>query len=446
MWTLALILVALGAGVESMPVETQVSFSPKPHDLDQNDNFSPDGRFLCYDTREDIGPGIENCQSIEKIELATGVETVLYRPSVSVTGARPAPGIGAVSWSPKGDRVAFIHGPDVRELGARGAYGKPNRTGVEAAVDGSGARFALDCRDVATDRDTLPGAHRGGTHRHEYSPDGRRIGFTYDDFLLPDYDRTVGYLEAHPKAPDGASHYFAVLVPVMAKGTAQPGELEKAWGDAWAAPDGSLRAFIGKVRNADGVTYTQSLFTVSIPATTDITTADSGAPDRFPAPPVGTVLRRLTHGWAEGIVRGAPDGSRIAYYGRDAAGRSQVFIIASDGADDAPDAAKRPVQVTQFPAGTDSGLRWHPSGARIYCVTNNAIAEVNVAPGADFGRVRLLTPEGGDAERSRLVVSPDGRLLAYNKPVPMQDPAGNPVRNYAGKDHLQIFTLALSAD
>ncbi len=30
----------------------------------------------------------------------------------------------------------------------------------------------------------LPGALRGGTHRHEWSGDGKWIGFTYNDAIL----------------------------------------------------------------------------------------------------------------------------------------------------------------------------------------------------------------------------------------------------------------------
>ena len=57
--------------------ERQITFTLKNHELDNNDNFSPDDRFLVYDTREMIGPGIGNGQTIEKVEIATAEETVL---------------------------------------------------------------------------------------------------------------------------------------------------------------------------------------------------------------------------------------------------------------------------------------------------------------------------------------------------------------------------------
>src|SRR6185503_5257820 len=176
------------------------------------------------------------------------------------------------SFSPVENKVAFIHGPMPEEVPARGYYGKPNRQGAEVAADGKGHLTWLDKRDVDAGRETICGAHRGGTHRHEYSLDGKRIGFTYDDFLLTDYERTVGYMERHPKAPPPASCYFAILVPVVPRGTAKPGELERAYGDSWIGRQGLMRAFIGKVREADG-TYQESLFMVDVPADVDITTA-----------------------------------------------------------------------------------------------------------------------------------------------------------------------------
>ncbi len=421
--------------------ERQLTFSAKNHNLDNTDNFSPDCKFLCYDTRETVGPGIENCQSIEKVEIATGVETVLYTPAASITGEKAAPGVGGAFFSPIENKVAFIHGPPVEEVPERGYYAKPNRNGAEVVADGSGRMVWLDKRDTATTRDTIPGAHRGGTHRHEYSLDGRRIGFTYDDALLTQYDRTIGYMEKHPKAPEGATHYFAILVPVAPKGTAKPGEIERAWDDGWVGARGLMRAFIGKVRAPDGVSYDQSLFVIDIPPYVDITTADSGSVTRFPVPPRGVRVRRLTHTYAEGIVRGSFSGDRIAYYGLDQAGRKQVFIIASDGSDRHEDPKKRPIQATRFENGAGPGLRWHPSGNSIACISNNGVAVTCVKPGADFGKTTFLTLQGDEPERLNLVWSPDGKLLAFNKPVPTFDANGNRVRAYDGQDFLQIFLL-----
>jgi hypothetical protein len=419
--------------------ERQLTFSAKNHDLDNNDNFSRDSKFLCYDTRGMIGPGIENCQTIEQVEIATGIETVLYKPPASVTGEKAAPGVGAASFSPVENKVVFIHGPPLEQVPERGYYGKPNRNGVEVVTDGTGRIVWLDRRD--TTGAILPGAHRGGTHRHEYTLDGRRIGFTYDDALLPQYDRTIGYMEKHPNAPDGATHCFCILVPVVPQGTAGPGEIERAWGDSWVGAQGLMRAFIGKVRAANGVTYDQSLFVVDVPADVNITTAGSGSPTRFPSPPQGVRVRRLTHTFAEGIVRGTAKGDRIAYYGLDEAGCKQVFIIPADGSDRDTDPAKRPVQATDFKKGAGPGLRWHPSGNSVACISDNGVAVTCVKPGREFGKTVFLTPQGDEPERFNLVWSPDGRLLAFNKRVPATNENGKRVYTYDGQDFLQIFLI-----
>ncbi|NIA16084.1 MAG: DUF3748 domain-containing protein [Nitrospiraceae bacterium] len=426
--------------------ERQITFNPKNHSLDNNDNFSNDGRFLCYDTRETIGPGIDNSQSVEKVEIATGKETVLYTPKDSITGDEAAPGVGAASYSAVANTVAFIHGPPLDQVPERGWYGKPNRNGAEVIADGSGRMVWLDRRDVDTSRDTIPGAHRGGTHRHEYTLDGKRIGFTYDDFILPQYGRGIGYMEKHPKAPEGATHYFALLIPIVPEAGAKPGDIVHAAGDSWVGRRGLMRAFIGKVR-AEGTDdegkprYEESLFVIDLPADVDITTADSGSPTRYPAPPKGVSIRRLTHDWAGGIVRGTPDGDRIAYYGKAADGTTQIFIIPSDGSDRDSDPAKRPVQATRLPHGAEPGVRWHPSGNSILCISNNAVVSTCVKPGADFGRSVFLTPEGDAPAREELVMSLDGTMIAFTKQMPTNGADGKRVKTYDGSDFRQIFVL-----
>ena len=424
-----------------MQNEKQITNSPKNHNLDNNDNFSVDGRFLCYDTREFLGPGIENSQSVEKVEITTGKETIICEAKNAVTGVQAAPGIGAASYSPIENKVAFIHGPLIEEVPVRGYYGKPNRRGAEVVAEEHGKLTWLDCRDVVTGRETLPGAHRGGTHRHEYSLDGKRIGFTYDDFLLPEYERTIGYIEKHDDAPGDATGYFALLVRVAPSGKSKPGEIERAASDSWVGAKGHMRGFIGKVRNDDGVTYEESLFVVDVPANVDITTADSGSDTRYPSPPKGLTIRRLTHTLCEGIIRGTVAGDRIAYYATVSDGTKQLFIIPSDGSDQSPDPEKRPKQATTLPDGAGACVRWHPSGNSIACLSNDGIVVTCVQPGPKFGKSVFLTPQGDGKDRSQLVWSPDGKLFAYNMSVPTKDANGNVVKTYDGKDCIQIFTI-----
>jgi hypothetical protein len=428
----------------SLPlVERQLTFGAKNHELDgNNDNFSADGRFLCYDTRETFGPGIDRSRTIEQVEIASGRETVLYAPPFS-TNELAAPGLGAASFHPRENKVSFIHGPPLEQVATRGPYAKTNRNGAEVRADGSQQLQWLDYRDVATDRDTLPGAHRGGTHSHQPSRAGRRIGFTYDDALLPEYERSVGYMEVNPHAPGGATHWFAVLVPVVPRGTAKSGEIERAAEDAWVDAAGTKRAFIGRVRNDDGVTYEQSLFVADVPLDVDITTADAGSAKRYPRPPKGVSIRRLTHNFAAGTAYASPDGKRIAYFARDAQGATQIHLIPENGSDGASDPGLHPVQLTRLQNIRGNSLRWHPSGHALLVVSGDGIVVVCTQPGRNFGKSAFLTTTNDGQARHDALWSPDGRVLAFGKSVPARDADGKSLLNYAGKDFTQIFTLAM---
>lgn len=411
--------------------EKQLSFSAKNHALDNNDNFSPDDRFLCYDTRGTVlNFDLGNCKSIEKIEIASGEETVLWAPE-SVTGEQAAPGVAAVSYHPFDDKVIFIHGPLLEEVAERGYYGIRNRSGVEVSADGKGTVTKVDMRDGTTDRPTTPGAQRGGTHRHEYTRDGNRIGFTYDDFLQQDYDRTIGYMMLHPKAPAGYTHYFAVLVKPKKKGSSKAGEIEKAFGDSWVDAAGKIRAFVGQVRSENAVDFQNDLFVAEIPDSVDITSADSGDATNYPEPPQGIVVRRLTHhGGVSGIVRGSFDGRQIAFLMNDKNGVAQVNMIDILGDDPAR-------QVTNFESDA-AFFRWHPSDEWIFSVVKGNIAATCVRAGKDFGQTVLLTND--QQLRSQLVVSRNGKMLAYNIDVPGATETGEE------KVFMQIFMMDLEME
>jgi hypothetical protein len=358
------IQIAMLAVLTAAAGEKQLTKSARVHALDNNDNFSFDDRFLCFDTR-----GAE----IWKVDVRTGEETAVY-----TKGAR----VMAASYHWTRDEIVFIHGPE------KGEYAKTNRRG--AAVDGKGGLRYLDVRDV-TSAVTPAGAHRGGTHRHEYSLDGKRIGFTYDDHLLPEYGRTVGMV---------MGGRFAVLVPVVPEAAAKAGELVMASGDSWVGGEGLMRGFIGRVKEADG-SFRNSLFVVDVPADVDVSTAFAGDLQRFPGPPRGVRVRRLTHTEVSGIVRGSRNGGWIAYVAASGDGTKQVFVISAKGG-----AAR---QVTRVPGGVNGGPRWHPSDQYLAVSTGRGIVVSELATGA----VTYLTGEGGDG----LVWSNDGKMVAFTRKV-----------------------------
>jgi hypothetical protein len=419
----------------SIPMkERQITFTPKNHVLDNNDNFSPDGMFLCYDTRgtvfnEDIG----NSKTIEKAEIATGEETVLWDPP-SITGEQAAPGVGAVSYHPSKNEVIFIHGPDTSEVKERGYYDKPNRTALVVAADGSRRHHWADMRDVTHDP-TTPGAHRGGTHRHEYCRDGSRIGFTYDDFLVHNIDRTIGFMQYDPQVPAGYSHYFAVILKPAEKGKARPGEIEKAYGDSWVDSAGTMRAFIGKVRQENDSDYDYDLFVADIPEDLDITTAFSGTREEYPRPPEGIVIRRLTRGMhVDGIVRGSYDGTRIAFAAQDSTGTGQLFIIRADGSE------KTPRQMTHLKKPVEA-IRWHPSDNWVLFLSDGEVMAAYVGEKNHFGTLVKLT--GEKKNRHDLVLSPDGSVAAYDIPVITKNNQGDTVKDAAGHDFRQIWIMQI---
>lgn len=421
--------------------EKQITFDNKTHALDNNDNFSPDGKFLCYDTRGMVyNNNLANCKSIEKVEITTGNITVLWEPE-SVSGENGAPGVAAVSYHPTENKVIFIHGPFLDEVDDRGSYDIKNRTGKVVSADGKGKLTHIDLRDVSIDKPTIPGAQRGGTHRHEYSRNGKRIGFTYDDFIQQDYERSIAYLEENENAPAGFTHYFAMLLKPTKKGMSKSGEIEKAYSDSWVGKNGTKRAFIGKVRAANGVDYETSLFVVEIPDSVDITTAYSGDKDTYPVPPKGITYRRLTHSTADdGIVRGSYSGENIAYLSEDKQGIKQVFVIATDGSDLSDDPDKRPKQLTKFTSNA-SNIRWHSSDNYIFSISEGKIYATAIGNSMSFEKTTLLTPD--DMNRGDLVVSPKGDILAYT--IKIKDK--NSTLFIEGKikdDFDQIFVMDIS--
>ncbi|MBS1830413.1 MAG: DUF3748 domain-containing protein [Acidobacteria bacterium] len=438
--SLLLTFFTLYAFAADTPGEWQLTFSPIAKNLDNNDNFSRDNRFLVYDTRDTFGTGIGNSTSIMKVSITTGLENYLYLPQ-SVYGAQSAPGLGAASWGSTNDDIAFIHGPLLSETPQLGFYTATNRKGGVVTGDGAGDIRFLDCRDI-TNEITTPGAHRGGSHRHEYTADGKRVGFTYDDQLLTAYGRNIGFMLPHAKAPCGASHYVALLIPVVPPAQSKPGDLERAADDSWVGAKGLMRAFIGNVKEENG-TVMSSLFVVDIPENVDITTADSGTRTRYPSAPRGVAIRRLTRTPAAGIVRGSLDGTRIGYFANDSRNIRQVFLIDSQGSDQHPDPAMRPVQATNLDISASGGLRWHPSGNSIAVLSDNGVVAVCVKPGPQFGKSVWLTPHGTAMPAAEaLVWSRDGKLLAFNRRVPTYDATGKLVKDAGNNDFKQIFLTA----
>jgi len=419
--------------IPNTTVEKQITFSLKNHALDNNDNFSMDDKFLCYDTRSTVYNGnLANCKSIEKVEIATGLETILWNPPF-VTGEEAAPGVAAVSYHPKENKVIFIHGPSLDEVKERGYYGLKNRTGVVVDGNGGGIVARPDMRDIKNNP-TTPGAHRGGTHRHEYTRHGDRIGFTYDDFLVQKYARTIAFLQPSENAPKGHTHYFSLILRPAEEGKSKAGEIEHAAHDSWVDSLGTMRAFIGKVRAPNGVDYYSDLFVADVPLDIDMSTAMAGTKTEYPTPAKGIAIRRLTTGMKlSGVVRGSFDGSEILFVAEDANGDTQVFITNADGSQ------KDPRKISNFDNGSFN-VRWHPTDKWVFVITGGNIAAINVKS----GKTIMLTND--NKVRDHLVVSRDGKKLAYVIPIPTKDKTGKMIKDASGNDFRQIFVMDVNSE
>lgn len=403
------------------------------HDLDNNDNFSPDNQWLVYDTRTDDG-GIAASARIEKVNIETGEKKIVYElPNNEAWG----PGAGAVSYSHVDNAVVFIHGlPSVTEANP---YQQWRRTGVIIDENLAGKRIFMDARDI-----TAPytkGALRGGTHRHEWSGNGQWIGYTYNDAVMKALEdstgekhnlRTIGVskktnpvvLEKDATGENISGEWYSVLV-VKVTPTPTPGsdEISHAAGDSWVGTNGyqktdgsrqMARAFIGTVKDKNGKNVDE-VFIVDIPDDITITGESGpleGTATTMPMPPKGTVQRRLTHTadgnqpGCVGIVRSTPDGQTLAFLAKDNKGTLQLFTIAPDGT--------KLIQLTYHDTPVEGFFRWHPSGKNIYYVCNGSIMSCETGSEPFDKRVKQLTKPTVPSP-TNLVISHDGKTIAFNR-------------------------------
>lgn len=412
--------------------------------------WSPDGRWIVYDvrSRDDRFDGTR----IEQVNVQTGEIQRLYE---SGNGASCA----VVTYHPREPKVVFIHGPE--NAGADWSYAATRRRGAVVDARHPGLARPLDAMNYAPP--FTPGALRGGSHVHVFSPDGAWVSFTYEDEVLArlgpaaanEHDvnqRNIGVAvpagpvrvrPTHPRNHDG--DYFSVLV-TQTVNRPRPGsdEISRAFEEGWVGrngyqrPDGSRQrralAFLGLVTAASGREHAE-VFVADLPD--DLTQPGSGPLEgtatRRPAPPRGVAQRRLTH-TAErrhpGVLtnprhwlRTSPDGDRIAFLMRDDAGVVQLWTASPNGGE--------PRQVTSHATDIVSSFTWSPDGRWIAYVMDRSVFATELASGRDV----RLTPDRGDAEAPlsfACVFSPDGRRVAYLRNV-----------SRAGVTHAQIFTVEL---
>jgi Protein of unknown function (DUF3748)/Dipeptidyl peptidase IV (DPP IV) N-terminal region len=416
-----------------MTTERQVTHGAHGHILTNAAVWSRDSRRIVYDVRSDPAGDVFDGDRIETVHVDSGQVRVLYQ---STRGAK----CGVATFSPTADRVVFILGPE--DSTPDFTYGPARRRGVMVDEDRPGVVIPLDARDLMPP--FTPGALRGGSHVHVFSPDGSRVSFTYEDHVLDAGNNTrewnqrnigvsllgrpVRVPRIHPRNHDGEA--FSVLVT---RTTDEPGpgsdEISKAYEDAWVGlhgylrPDGSRQrwaiAFQGNVETIAGYSISE-VFIADLPD--DLSEPGEqpleGTQTTRPGPPRGVHQRRLTFTSRRkfpGVwrprhwVRSSPDGSRIAFLMRDDGGVVQLWTVSPNGG--------TPVQITHNPWDIASAVTWNPDGRRIAHVVGNSICVTDTKTGKTVRLTVALTPETFPRPEA-CVFSPDGRQIAYVRQVP----------------------------
>ena len=440
-----------------MALPRQITFAPHGHVLTNANVWSHDGRWIVFDVRSDPAGSRFDGSRIERVDVETGRVQTVYESNEGAC-------CGVATCHLREEKVVFIRGP--QRPTAEWSYGISRREGVVVDIP-SGAATNLDARDLMPP--FTPGALRGGTHVHMFSGDGQWVSFTYDDHVLEEQDRaedgrnpgtsndqlrprrdinqrnvgvsvpsrSVIVPRTHPRNHDG-THFSVLVTRTVNEPTPGSNEISRAFEDAWVGVDGYVRAdgsrqkralaFQGQVVAADGRSFAEA-FIVDIPD--DVAQPGDaplqGTPTRRPAPPRGTVQRRLTDTSSRrfpGIqgprhwLRSSPDGSRIALLMKDDAGVVQIWTISPRGGE--------PKQLTRDPWSVASAFTWSSDGRFIAYIADGSI----FIAGATTGDTRRLTKRIDDATQPRpeaCVISPQGNRIAYVRTVPTQGTPWNQI-------------------
>ncbi len=401
--------------------------SPAGHQIHNRQCFSPDGRFIYYDSRNDETQ-LALSHAIGRVEISTRREEILHH-----SGNIP---IGAVTCHPLEPKLAFI-------LGIPGlSYAPQLRSG--ATLDPDNNPIRLDARDVTPP--FTAGTLRGGTHAFHWSPSGAHVSFTYNDALTPSktapHDlRTIGILiPGNPITVPNPSYPLdfngtattCLVVPVTPNPRPGSNDLLRAFDEDWI--DDHTLAFQGTIKTSTGTIITE-LFLATIPTNplNHLPSSENTAAT-MPATLGGTTIRRLTntenttHPGIQGPrhwVRTSPDRKSIAYLAKDTNGVVQIQRASIDGS--------KVSQITRLTQSIQDVFDWSPDGKHLACIAGNQLLLINASTG-------LATPITDPAPpslspRYAAVFSPDGKSIATNCPTPHPD----------GHTYLQIHIFPLNS-
>ncbi len=440
---------------QSMPYQIrQLTSEQRNHFISAYGGFSPDDRWLVFDTRSDE-PAMGSNADIAKVHTQTGeIKNVYHVPNQNPHG----PGCGTPSYHPHDNKVIFIHG--IKNADASRPYDLHRRTCVMVDDNQPGNAIHLDARDVTPP--FTPGALRGGTHAHQFSGDGDWIGFTYNDALLAAIEqntgrpvnlRTIGVMTGSQPVPvvkDAESEnndglWFAVLAArVTPEPTPGSDEISRAFSNAWIGekgyrkPDGQwqrAQAYLGKLKAKNGDDLVE-VFLSDIPETIDRPGPHgplAGTAESFPMPPAGVEQRRLTH-TENRIYPGvatdprhwllsSSDGKYIAFLARDESGIIQIYGVSPLGGE--------PVPLTKNASSIQNTFFWKPDSHLLVYVCDNSLFAGGLIDGKIIDPIRLTGRF--DQRPIHPCWSHDGKMIAFNLDV-----AAN------GQTHRQLFIVEIS--
>jgi len=393
----------------------QITTASRHHQLTNIHTWTPDSQWLVFDVRPS-GASFTG-ETIERVNVQTGVVEVLYQAH---SGAH----VGVVTVHPHDEKYVFIHGPENPD--ADWHYDFHHRRGAIAA---QGKTRNLDAMDITAP--FTPGALRGGSHVHVFSPNGENVSFTYNDHVMHEYDarldlRNVGVaVPFGPVQPQGAhpreyagSHWCVLVSRTTADPVPGSDDINRAYEEGWVG--NNRLAFIGDTLSESGEKVPE-LFIVTLPDSEQGWKQAAGVPlegtaTTLPAPPKGVSQQRLTfthqRAWPGLVnvprhwVRGNPQATQIAFLLRDEAGIVQLWLISPQGGE--------PRQLTHTTTGIQSAFNWHPSGEVLGFILDDRLARCD----AQSGEVTFLTADHANSPSADAVVfSPDGHSIAWMEEV-----------------------------
>lgn len=432
-------------GIFAKPVERQITHNRGNRILTNVGVWSPDGAWIVYDTRSTSSGDRFDGYRIELANVQDGRVRLVYQ---SRNGAH----CGVATFHPRENKVVFILGPEHPTPDWQ--YCAWHRQGVIVETAKPGRAVNLDARDLTPP--FTPGALRGGSHVHVWDGLGEWVSFTYEDDVLskfvvetPNQEinlrnigvsarvQAVSVRQGHPRNHDG--QFFSVLV-TRTVANPQPGsdQINKAFEESWIGTNGYVRAdgsrqkhalaFQGQVVTTRGDTFPE-VFVVDLPDDLRMPGDGplAGTETRRPLPPKGTAQRRLTFTAARkypGLqgprhwLRSSPDGNRIAFLMKDDLDVVQLWTASPCGG--------LVAQLTRNEDPIASAFTWSPNGRFIAHVMDNGVCVTD----AKTGETRRLTNRAEDATAPRpeaCVFGPDGKRIAYVRPVWMRDAFFNQV-------------------